>query len=117
MPAIVEIKNYLDHLAKSATPVLLAGLEHMDERYIKAVGYTTKAARQERPRMVLVADIASDDENAVGEVASKMVQFSNARQGEGFIAVSADARKNSGLTVAVPRLLQNTLMPSRSMRM
>ena len=93
VPAIVEIKNYLDHLAKSATPVLLAGLEHMDERYIKAVGYTTKAARQERPRMVLVADIASDDENAVGEVASKMVQFSNARQGEGFIAVSADARK------------------------
>jgi FAD/FMN-containing dehydrogenase/Fe-S oxidoreductase len=65
----------------------------MDERYIKAVGYATKAARQQRPKMVLIADIASDDENAVGEVASAMVRMCNARNGEGFIAVSSDARK------------------------
>ena len=43
--------------------------------------------------MVLIADIASDDENAVGEVASAMVRMCNARDGEGFIAVSAEARK------------------------
>ena len=65
----------------------------MDERYIKAVGYSTKAARQERPRMVLIADIASDDEDAVGLSASQIVQIANSRNGEGFIAVSADARK------------------------
>ena len=69
------------------------GLEHMDERYIKAVGYATKAARQQRPKMVLIADIASDDENAVGEAASHIVRLCNARDGEGFIAVSAEARK------------------------
>ncbi|HNZ56858.1 MAG TPA: DUF3683 domain-containing protein, partial [Methylophilaceae bacterium] len=93
VPAIVEIKDYLDATAKKEPAVIMAGLEHMDERYIKAVGYATKAARQQRPKMVLIADIASDDENAVGEVASSMVRMCNARDGEGFIAVSAEARK------------------------
>ncbi len=93
VPAIVEIKDYLDATAKQSPAVIMAGLEHMDERYIKAVGYATKAARQQRPKMVLIADIASDDENAVGEVASAMVRMCNARNGEGFIAVSSEARK------------------------
>ena len=89
VPAIVEIKDYLE----ATGTTLLAGLEHMDERYIKAVGYATKANRSERPKMVLIADIASDDENAVGESASHIVRVANARGGEGFIAVSAEARK------------------------
>ncbi len=93
VPAIVEIKDYLDATAKQNPAVIMAGLEHMDERYIKAVGYATKAARQQRPKMVLLADIASDDEDAVGQVASAMVRICNARDGEGFIAVSAEARK------------------------
>ena len=93
VPAIVEIKDYLDLTAKQEPAVIMAGLEHMDERYIKAVGYATKAARQQRPKMVLIADIASDDENAVGQVASAMVRMCNARDGEGFIAVSSEARK------------------------
>jgi FAD/FMN-containing dehydrogenase/Fe-S oxidoreductase len=93
VPAIVEIKDYLDATAKQEPAVIMAGLEHMDERYIKAVGYATKAARQQRPKMVLICDIASDDENAVGEVASAVVRMCNARNGEGFVAVSAEARK------------------------
>lgn len=89
VPAIVEIKDYLD-----AHPnTLLAGLEHLDERYLKAVGYATKASRNERPKMVLIADIASDEEGGVGEAASHIVRLANARGGEGFIAVSAEARK------------------------
>ena len=89
VPAIVEIKNYLD----KAEHVLLAGLEHLDERYIKAVGYSTKASRTMRPKMILIADIASDDESLVGEAASRTVQIANSRDGEGFIAVSSEARK------------------------
>jgi FAD/FMN-containing dehydrogenase/Fe-S oxidoreductase len=89
VPAIVEIKDHLD----GTDSTLLAGLEHMDERYIKAVGYATKANRSERPKMVLIADIASDDEDAVGEAASHIVRLANARGGEGFIAVSPEARK------------------------
>ena len=107
VPAIVEIKDYLDATAKNNPAVIMAGLEHMDERYIKAVGYATKAARQQRPKMVLIADIASDDENAVGEAASKVVRICNALNGEGFIAVSAEARKKFWLdrarTAAIAR--------------
>jgi FAD/FMN-containing dehydrogenase/Fe-S oxidoreductase len=89
VPAIVEIKDYLD----SNGTTLLAGLEHLDERYLKAVGYATKASRAERPKMVLIADIASDSENDVGAAASHIVRLANARGGEGFIAVSAETRK------------------------
>ena len=107
VPAIVEIKDYLDLTAKQDPAVIMAGLEHMDERYVKAVGYATKAARQQRPKMVLIADIASDDENAVGQVASAMVRMCNPRDGEGFIAVSAEARKKFWLdrarTAAIAR--------------
>ena len=89
VPGIVEIKSYLD----SIDNVFLAGLEHLDERYIKAVGYSTKAARSMRPKMILIADIASDNEDLVGIAASKVVQIANSKNGEGFIAVSAEARK------------------------
>jgi FAD/FMN-containing dehydrogenase/Fe-S oxidoreductase len=89
VPAIVEVIDYLD--AHPST--ILAGLEHLDERYLKAVGYATKANRAQRPKMVLIADIASDDENTVGEAASQIIRLANARGGEGFTAVSPEARK------------------------
>jgi len=89
VPSIVEIKDFID-----AHPhAVLAGLEHLDERYLKAVGYATKSRRGQRPKMVLIGDIVSDDENAVMEAASQVVRLANARHGEGFIAVNADARK------------------------
>ncbi|HWR88125.1 MAG TPA: DUF3683 domain-containing protein, partial [Acidiferrobacterales bacterium] len=89
VPAIVETKNYLD----GRRDVLLAGLEHLDERYVRAVNYSTKAARRERPKMVLLADIVGDDEQAVAEAASQVVRLANARDAEGFIAVSPEARR------------------------
>ena len=73
--------------------MLLAGLEHLDARYVKAVGYATKSPKNARPNMVLLVDVASDNETAVGEAASKIVQLANARGGEGFVAVSAETRK------------------------
>jgi len=100
VPAIVEIKQYLDGRAGAAPAsprVLLAGLEHMDERYLKAVGYATKAKRQlggaGRPKMVLIGDIVGDDEDAVAAAASQVVRIANARGGEGFVAVSAETRR------------------------
>ncbi len=91
VPAIVEITSLLNNRAGS--PVFLAGLEHLDERYLKAVGYATKARRGTRPKMVLIADVASNDENAAAEMASEIVRRANLRHGEGFIAVTAEARK------------------------
>lgn len=89
VPAIVETKDYLD-----ANPlVLLAGLEHLDERYVRAVSYSTKAPRRDRPKMVLVIDIAGDDEDAVADASSIVVRMANARGAEGFVAVSPEARR------------------------
>ena len=88
-PAIVEIKQFCD----AHPDVKLAGLEHLDARYVKAVGYATKSPKNARPNMVLLIDVTSDNEVAVGETASKIVQRANARGGEGFVAVSAEARK------------------------
>ncbi|MEO8753601.1 MAG: FAD-binding oxidoreductase, partial [Casimicrobiaceae bacterium] len=93
-PAIVEIKDCIDALPKQgAQRVMLAGLEHLDERYVKAVGYATKAKRHGRPKMVLLGDIVGDDDIAVAKAASEVVRIANARGAEGFVAVSADARK------------------------
>ncbi|HEV8257424.1 MAG TPA: DUF3683 domain-containing protein [Casimicrobiaceae bacterium] len=89
-PAIVEIKRYLDARPGGA---ILAGLEHLDERYVKAVGYATKAKRHGRPKMVLIGDIVGEDEDAVARAASEVVRLCNARGAEGFIAVSSDMRK------------------------
>ncbi|MBK5103656.1 MAG: FAD-binding oxidoreductase, partial [Burkholderiales bacterium] len=101
VPAIVEITRYLDtraaKLAPGESPVMLAGLEHMDERYLKAVGYATKAKRQaggaSRPKMVLIGDIVGDSDAAVAAAASHVVRIANARGGEGFIAVTAETRR------------------------
>ncbi len=102
VPSIVDIKDYMFGLVKAGgvemapghrVPVLLAGLEHLDDRYLKAVGYATKSKRGGLPKMVLVGDIAGDDPDAVARVTSEVVRLANGRAGEGFVAVSADARK------------------------
>jgi len=89
VPAIIETKDYLDALPD----VMLAGLEHLDDRYIKAVNYSTKAPRPDLPKMVLLADIVGDNEERVAEAASTVVRMANAREAEGFIAVSPEARQ------------------------
>lgn len=88
VPAIVETKDYLDALPD----VQLAGMEHLDERYVRAVKYSTKAPRTENPKMVLLVDVAGDNEGSVAEAASMIVRMANARHAEGFIAVSREAR-------------------------
>jgi FAD/FMN-containing dehydrogenase/Fe-S oxidoreductase len=92
IPSIVEIIGQLD-TADRAHGVKLAGLEHLDERYLKAVGYVTKSKRAQLPKMVLIGDIVGDDETAVARATSEVVRLANARAGEGFIAVGAEARK------------------------
>ena len=92
IPSIVEIKDYLDGQTKQGGAIL-AGLEHLDERYLRAVGYTTKSKRGVLPKMALFGDIVGDDENAVALAASEVIRIANTRVGEGFVAVSPEARK------------------------
>ena len=93
VPAIVEITSLFGKRNHQPSPAFLAGLEHLDERYLKAVGYATKSKRGARPKMVLLADVVGDDENIVAQAASEIVRLANLRQGEGFIAVGSEARK------------------------
>ena len=106
IPSIVEVKGYLDGEGR-ARGAILAGLEHLDERYLRAVGYATKSKRGTLPKMVLIGDIVGDDEDAVAVAASEVVRLANTRHGEGFVAVSAEARKKFWLdrsrTAAIAR--------------
>ena len=100
VPSIVEIKDFM-FAEQKRTGVLLAGLEHLDDRYLKAVGYTTKSKRAQAlgasgsglPKMVLVGDIAGDNADDVARATSEIVRIANSRNGEGFIAISPEARK------------------------
>jgi FAD/FMN-containing dehydrogenase len=116
VPAIVEITDYFKPGgAGHQAGVLLAGLEHLDERYVRAVGYATKAKRKltslgenaGRPKMVLIGDIVGHDENAVMAAASEVVRLCHLRSAEGFIAVDPETRKKFWLdrsrTAAISR--------------
>lgn len=106
IPSIVEIKDYLFATSKSGGAIL-AGLEHLDERYLRAVGYATKSKRSAFPKMVLIGDIVGDDADQVAHAASEVVRMANGKSGEGFVAVSPEARKRFWLdrsrTAAIAR--------------
>ena len=115
VPAIVETIEYFEKTTLTPTPLpeeeglkppspfgrgvggegkaMLAGLEHLDERYLRAVKYSTKGTHSRLPKMVLLADIAGDDEAAVDRAAADIVAAAKKRSGEGFIAVSAEQRR------------------------
>jgi len=112
VPGIVEIRDHLARLAgggraEGAAQVALAGLEHLDERYLRAVGYGTKSRRGTLPKMVLIGDLVGHDDAAVARAAAEVVRIANAREGEGFVAASPEARKKFWLdrakTAAISR--------------
>ena len=94
VPSIVDIKAFM-FAEQKRSGTLLAGLEHLDDRYLRAVGYATKSKRGGAgvPKMVLIGDIVGDDEDAVAKASSEVVRLANGRHGEGFVAISPDARK------------------------
>ena len=97
VPSIVDIKDYMFEEMRQPGGAILAGLEHLDDRYLRAVGYATKSRRtvggSGLPKMVLIGDIVGDDEDRVARATSEVIRLANGRSGEGFVAVSADARK------------------------
>ena len=113
VPSIVEIKDFMFAEQKRGGAIL-AGLEHLDDRYLRAVGYATKSKRGGDgkgatgvPKMVLIGDIAGDDADVVARATSEVVRIANSRSGEGFIAIQAEARKKFWLdrkkTAAISR--------------
>jgi FAD/FMN-containing dehydrogenase/Fe-S oxidoreductase len=106
VPSIVEIKDFMFAEQKRSGTVM-AGLEHLDDRYLRAVGYATKSKRGGFPKMVLIGDIAGDNADDVARATSEIVRIANSRSGEGFVAISPEARKKFWLdrkkTAAISR--------------
>ena len=89
-PAIVDITRFLDTHPQGC---MLAGLEHLDDRYLHAVNYPVKSARSDYPKMVLVGDIVSDNLSALERITAEVVKMCISRSDcEGFIARTDEER-------------------------
>lgn len=88
-PAIVEVRDFV----RGHPTVELAGLEHIDWRYVRAVGYRAQLEGRGMPKMVLLADIVSDNEADLDAVAERCCEMARARGGAGFIARTSADRK------------------------
>lgn len=89
-PAIYAISRHFDSRPDG---VMLAGLEHLDDRYLRAINYAPKSNRGVYPKMVIVGDIIADDEDALDRHVDVVSDFACERNGETFIAKSPEARR------------------------
>ncbi|MFQ5518979.1 MAG: FAD-binding and (Fe-S)-binding domain-containing protein, partial [Mariprofundus sp.] len=87
--AMVGIKHHVDAL----DGVHLEGLEHFDEKYVKAIEYISKSTRREAPRVVLLIDVSGDDGDAVAKGCADICRITSTGNGEGFVAISDADRK------------------------
>jgi FAD/FMN-containing dehydrogenase/ferredoxin len=99
IPSIVEIKDYLFETSKQGGAIL-AGLEHLDERYLRAVGYATKSKRNAFPKMVLIGDIVGDDADAVAQATSEVIRMANGRAAKASSRSAPRRARSSGSTAA-----------------
>jgi len=87
--AMVKIKHHVDGLEGAH----LEGLEHFDEKYVKAIEYISKATRRQAPRVVLLIDVSGNDEHAVAKACADICRIASNGNGEGFVATSEADRK------------------------
>lgn len=88
-PSIVRITDFMD---KHPQGCMLAGLEHLDDRYLHAVNYPVKSQRSDYPKMVLVGDIVGDDEAALDAVTDEVCRLCADKNCRSFIAKTEQDR-------------------------
>ncbi len=88
-PAIYAISQLLESHPEG---VMLAGLEHLDDRYLHAINYAPKSHRGEYPKMVIVGDIIGDAEDAIDRQIEKIKEIAAQGNGDVFVAKSPEAR-------------------------
>jgi FAD/FMN-containing dehydrogenase/Fe-S oxidoreductase len=88
-PAIYEIHQYFDNQPDG---VMLAGLEHLDDRYLRAISYAPKSSRGSFPKMVIVGDVIADDEEALDRHVDVISGIASKKMGDTFIAKTPEAR-------------------------
>jgi len=87
--AMVDIKAHVD----KAEGAHLEGLEHFDEKYVKAIDYRAKSTRRERPRVVLLLDVSGGNRRSVAKACADVCRIASGGNGEGFIAISEMDRR------------------------
>lgn len=87
--AILKINN----LFANDNSVFLTALEHFDEKYVAAINYRNKSARNETPKAVLLIDIESNDEKSLEAGSSKILLLTSDYNAEGAIAKNEVERK------------------------
>ena len=115
VPSIVEIKDFM--FAEQARSRRAAGRPGASGRALSArrSAMPPSPSAGGLPKMVLFGDIVGDDADAVARATSEVVRIANSRSGEGFIAVSPEARKKFWLDRArTAAISQATPTPSRS---
>lgn len=73
--------------------VFLTALEHFDEKYVTAINYRNKSARNETPKAVLLIDIESEDKNRLDTACDHVVELVKKYNCEGIIAHDERERK------------------------
>jgi FAD/FMN-containing dehydrogenase len=113
VPSIVEIKDFMFAEQKRGG-AMLAGLEHLDDRYLKAVGYATKSKRGGLPKMVLLGDIAGDDPMPWRAPRRKSCALPTRAAAKASSPSAPTRARSSGWTASAPPPSASTPTPSRS---
>lgn len=88
-PAIYQISQLFESHPEG---VMLAGLEHLDDRYLRAINYAPKSARGTYPKMVIVGDIIGDSEESISKYVEEVKKIAVKGNGDTFIAKTPEAR-------------------------
>ena len=88
-PAIYEISQLFEFHPEN---VMLAGLEHLDDRYLRAINYAPKSGRGIFPKMVIVGDIIGDSDESVSKYVEKVRQIALKGNGDTYVAKTPEAR-------------------------
>lgn len=88
-PAIYQISQLFDSHPEG---VMLAGLEHLDDRYLHAINYAPKSGRGIYPKMVIVGDIIGNDEATISKYVEEVKKIAIAGNGDTFVAKTPEAR-------------------------
>lgn len=88
-PAIYQISQLFESQPEG---VMLAGLEHLDDRYLHAINYAPKSGRGIYPKMVIVGDIIGSSEESISKYVEEVRKIALSGNGDTYVAKTPEAR-------------------------
>ena len=93
MAASVDCIQKITTMADGNHQVYLSALEHLDHYYLNAVRYRPKGKESNMPNMLLLADVISDDEQALKIFCDELIALATPFQVQAHLAVSPVAQR------------------------